>query len=234
MSGNEITLPSEVVNTQMVVQRDPEVVLAEAHKAAKALQNVIANKAKKVVFNGEQYMEYEDWTVLARFYGLAVQTKDAAPIEINGVHGARASADVFDIKSGQVVGRADAYCLRDEQNWKGKPWFQLASMAQTRAGAKALRNVLSWVVVLAGYKATPAEEMVIIDTPNDAIEPQVAVAEDTKITELQRKRFFAIWKESGKPEAEIKAYLQQKIGSQHSRDITKALYEEVITWLQTK
>lgn len=39
------------------------------------------------------------------------------------------------------------------------PMFQLASMAQTRSGAKALRNVLSWVAVLAGYSATPAEEM---------------------------------------------------------------------------
>src|SRR3990167_4301795 len=32
-------------------------------------------------------------------------------------------------------------------------------MAQTRAGSKALSNVLRWVVVLAGYKGTPAEEM---------------------------------------------------------------------------
>lgn len=39
------------------------------------------------------------------------------------------------------------------------PQFQLRSMAQTRAGAKALRNALGWVVVLAGYKPTPAEEM---------------------------------------------------------------------------
>src|SRR5262249_527648 len=39
------------------------------------------------------------------------------------------------------------------------PMFQLASMAQTRANAKVLRNVLSWVAVLAGYKPTPAEEI---------------------------------------------------------------------------
>ncbi len=39
------------------------------------------------------------------------------------------------------------------------PLFQLRSMAQTRAAAKALRNALAWVVVLAGYKPTPAEEM---------------------------------------------------------------------------
>ena len=49
--------------------------------------------------------------------------------------------------------------MYDEKNWKGKPWFQLASMAQTRAGAKALRNLLARVVVLAGYNPTPAEEM---------------------------------------------------------------------------
>ena len=41
------------------------------------------------------------------------------------------------------------------------PRFQLRSMAQTRAGAKALRNALAWVVVLAGYRPTPAEEMTL-------------------------------------------------------------------------
>jgi len=39
------------------------------------------------------------------------------------------------------------------------PLFQLRSMAQTRACAKALRNVFSWVVVLAGYAPVAAEEM---------------------------------------------------------------------------
>ena len=48
---------------------------------------------------------------------------------------------------------------QDESNWSSKPLFQLKSMAQTRACAKALRNVLAWVVVLAGYTPAPAEEM---------------------------------------------------------------------------
>ncbi len=39
------------------------------------------------------------------------------------------------------------------------PSFQLRSMAQTRAIAKAHSNIFRWVVTLAGYKATPAEEM---------------------------------------------------------------------------
>ena len=42
---------------------------------------------------------------------------------------------------------------------KSKPLFQLRSMAQTRAEAKALKSVFGRFVVLAGYKPTPAEEL---------------------------------------------------------------------------
>ena len=48
-----------------------------------------------------------------------------------------------------------------------KPLFQLRSMAQTRAEAKALKGVFSWVVVLAGYQPTPAEEMIGNEQPRD-------------------------------------------------------------------
>lgn len=50
------------------------------------------------------------------------------------------------------------------------PLFQLKSMAQTRANAKALKNRFAWIVVLAGFSATPAEEMVS-DDPGDAGPP---------------------------------------------------------------
>jgi len=141
------------------LSRAPEVVLQEAQRAASALQRVVAGKKKPVIFKGEQYLEFEDWQTVAKFYGLCARTFEATPVEIFGVKGAKARAEVVDLRTGQVVGGAEAYCMRDEENWAGKPWFQLASMAQTRAGAKALRNVLAWVVVLAGYRPTPAEEL---------------------------------------------------------------------------
>jgi len=53
------------------------------------------------------------------------------------------------------------------------PMFQLRSMAQTRACAKALRNVLAWVVVLAGFKPTPAEELT--GTEGDTTAPPAAI-----------------------------------------------------------
>jgi hypothetical protein len=61
--------------------------------------------------------------------------------------------------------RAYGVCSSDEPNWRGKPEFQLASMAQTRAAGKVLRLLLGWVVTLAGYEPTPAEEIVDEPTP---------------------------------------------------------------------
>jgi hypothetical protein len=61
--------------------------------------------------------------------------------------------------AGQVVGAAEAECLRTEKTWSSRDDYALRSMAQTRAVSKALRGPLGFVVTLAGYEATPAEEM---------------------------------------------------------------------------
>jgi len=143
---------------EVVTLRNTDRVLQDAKSAAKSLKQVLQNKPKPVIINKEQYLEFEDWQTLGQFYGYTVKTGNAEPVEIEGVKGAKANADLYD-RNGIIVGGAEAYCLRDEKNWGDKPWFQLASMAQTRAGAKAFRNRLSWVAVLAGFKPTPAEEM---------------------------------------------------------------------------
>lgn len=144
---------------QMVVARPPDVVLAEATEAAKALKAVIDGKPKKVVFNGNVYLEFEDWQTVGKFYGATVKVTDTKYVEYGEVKGFEAKAVVVNVATGMEISGAEAMCLNDEPNWKKKPLFQLKSMAQTRASAKALRNVFAWVVVLAGYKPTPAEEM---------------------------------------------------------------------------
>lgn len=175
----------------------PETVLANARTAAKALQDVISKKKKPVIMNGEQYLEFEDWQTCGQFYGYTVKTGDAVPVEVDGVKGAKAHADLIDIKTGMFLGGAEAYCMRDEEHWNTRPkyewqgegenrkrvkvgdevvpWFQLASMAQTRAGAKAFRNRLAWVVVLAGYRPTPAEE--ITGNEQSHAEPEINTSE---------------------------------------------------------
>jgi len=142
----------------IAINRAPEEVLEEAKKAAKALGDVVRNKKKPVIMNGEQYLEFEDWQTVGRFYGVTAKVISTEFIQYGEVQGFEAKA-VAVRPDGMEVSAAEAMCMNDEPNWKSKPLFQLRSMAQTRACAKALRNCLAWVVVLAGYRATPAEEI---------------------------------------------------------------------------
>lgn len=187
----------------------PSAVLEEAQKAAVALKGVISSKPKPVMMGGEQYLEFEDWQTLGRFYAVtAGEETEPEFVNLDGVKGFKATAVA--LRNGEVISRATAYCMKDEEKWGARtkheyhmvlkdggtareedsqkgdwewepnpnkpggkrpkrikvkagteevPLYQLASMAQTRANAKVLRNVLSWVAVLAGYKPTPAEEM---------------------------------------------------------------------------
>lgn len=63
-----------------------------------------------------------------------------------------------------------------------KPLFQLRSMAQTRALSKVIANKFKWVVVLAGYGATPAEEM----TGNE-FEPEKEKNPPPSVPDVQKK-----------------------------------------------
>lgn len=148
----------DVSGSEVDIVREPSIVLSEAAKAAAALNDVIKKKSKPVIINGEPYLEFEDWQTLGRFYGYSVRTYGAQEVTLDGVKGFKAVADLLDV-NGNVVGGSESFCMRDEPKWKDRPTFQLASMAQTRAGSKALRNKLSWVAVLAGYRPTPAEEL---------------------------------------------------------------------------
>ena len=60
---------------------------------------------------------------------------------------------------GRVLGGAETSVTRDESRWRNADDYAIQSMAQTRAGSKALRAPLGWLVALAGFDQTPAEEM---------------------------------------------------------------------------
>lgn len=166
---------------------DPEKEVEYAIKAAKALTTVIANKKRKVMIGGEQYIEFEDWQTIARFYKCSVGIQWVKTVtdlrDKNRLLGFEARANV--LRGGEIISSAEASCMKDEKNWADKPKFQLKSMAQTRSCAKALRNVFAWVVVMAGYKPTPAEE-ITIDQDGFVRQPDQPFP-DKPITDKQRK-----------------------------------------------
>lgn len=147
------------VRYDLALARAPKQVLAEAQEAASALQSVIVNRKNAVKFNGKHYLSFEDWQTCGRFYGVTAKIVSTEVCEIDGTKGFIARAEAINTQTGAVVSAAESMCMNDEKNWEKKPLFQLRSMAQTRAAAKSLRNVLAWVVVLAGYEPNVAEEM---------------------------------------------------------------------------
>lgn len=170
-TGEVAIVATELPN--LALQRPPEEVLGEAMQAAKTLKTVIDRKTKPVRFGGETYLEFEDWQTIGRFYGATARIREGSvkPVQFGDIQGWEATAEVVDQRTGNVLSVAESMCLNDEPNWKAKPLFQLRSMAQTRACSKAMRNVFSWVAVLAGYKPTPAEEMEGVIQPQPAGPP---------------------------------------------------------------
>lgn len=62
------------------------------------------------------------------------------------------------VKDGQVVGWGEGRATRAEKRWVSAEDYAVASMAQTRGQSRTLRGCLGFVVSLAGYAPTPAEE----------------------------------------------------------------------------
>ena len=132
---------------------NPQDRLKQGKDAAKALMAV----AKPVSIQGKPYLTIKDWQTIGSFYGLFSGADESDPCNIDGVAGFKAKAMVR-TADGTIISTAVGYCM-DEGIWKGREKFAQASMAQTRASAKALRLVVGWVAHLAGYEDTPAEEM---------------------------------------------------------------------------
>jgi len=154
-----------VIETKEIsISRTPDVVLSEAKKAAESLKAIIAKKPKPVIIGGKQFLEFEDWAMIAKFYGVVAKIVDSKYVEYGTSRGFESTATAFHIHSGQEISRAVGMCMNDEEIKEGKTrgdWSlqRLRSFSQTRACSKALKQVFSWVAVLGGYAPQPAEEM---------------------------------------------------------------------------
>ena len=141
-----------------VIEESPLEVIEAAKLAAQQLTNIVKTRENKLVVGGKQYLFFEDWQMLGKFYGVSARVLSSEEIVKKGQpigYLAKAAA----VHQGYEVSTAEAECTIKEPNWASKPMFQLRSMAQTRACSKSLRNCLGWVAVLAGYEAASAEEM---------------------------------------------------------------------------
>lgn len=133
---------------------DPVQVLQRATETANALKDVLRRQNMLQRIQGRDHVKVEGWTTLGAMLGVTPVCVWTRPVEKGWE--ARVEARTLD---GRVIGAAEAECLRAESTWKNRDDYAIRSMAQTRATSKALGSVLRFVVTLAGYSGTPAEEM---------------------------------------------------------------------------
>jgi hypothetical protein len=113
-----------------------------------------------------EYVTVEGWEVLGTFLGIVPVTTTIAEIKNDKerVVGYRARATLYqnpiiendEIVGGTVIARAEAQA--NKQGFQ-KDLFAIESMAQTRALGKAYRMGLAWVMKMAGFEGTFAEDM---------------------------------------------------------------------------
>jgi hypothetical protein len=137
-------------------------VLADAAALAQEVARIVRENGLSMHFgsNPREYVFVEGWLAISRANNEQphATVKEVVRDPETGDELIHARAWLSDAR-GTILGRADGYCSTGESRWRDKPFYARASMAQTRALAKAMRLRHAWVMVMAGYSPTPAEEM---------------------------------------------------------------------------
>ena len=128
-----------------------------AEKVASQLKDVIRKQNFSVTIGGNnEYVTVEGWSTLGTMLGCTPYVEEVVeiPIEGKGKFGYKATVSIR--QGDAILSRASAVAERNRMQ-SDRP--AVYSMAQTRALGKAYRMALSWIVKMAGYEPTPAEEM---------------------------------------------------------------------------
>ena len=133
----------------------PEQVVA----MAQVLKNHIIKNKLYVAIRNKNYVEVEGWQFAGGLMGLYPRVVNVENISSANEIKWKAEVELVRLKDDKVVSRGFAICSKKETKKKDFDEYAILSMAQTRATGKAYRNLIGWVMKLAGYEATPSEEM---------------------------------------------------------------------------
>lgn len=114
----------------------------------------------------KEYVMVEGWEILGTILGIVPVTTIIEEIKNKHGHtiGYKARGTLYrnpiikndEIVGGTIIARAEAQA---DKTGRQKEMHAIASMSQTRALGKAYRMGLSWIMKMAGFEGTPAEEM---------------------------------------------------------------------------
>ena len=188
-----------------------------AREMAGALADVIERQKLATVIQGRKHVNVEGWTTLAVMLG--VVAREVQTVETDGIY--TAVVELVRMSDGACISRASAEC-GDESPWNKRARYARRSMAQTRATGKACRLAFSWIMALAGYEPTPAEEMP--DTRQQA-------DDDLLITGAQHKMLEARIGELGLNRDGVKTWATRRFGVEHFQGLNRQQFAELLAQL---
>lgn len=141
--------------TKQVELSNPNDIMAFATN----LKDLIVQNNLFTNIKGKNYVNVEGWQIAGAFTGVFPIVEKVENLSTDvGKFKYRAEVTLRD-KDNNVVGSGMAICSNQEPGKKDFAEYAVASMAQTRAVGKAFRMKIGWLLKVAGYETTPAEEM---------------------------------------------------------------------------
>lgn len=122
------------------------------------LKELIVQNGLFTNIKGKNYVNVEGWQIAGAFTGVFPIVEKVENLSDGLKFKYRAEVTLRD-KDNNIVGSGMAICTNREAGKSGFDEYAVASMAQTRAVGKAFRMKLGWLLKIAGYETTPAEEM---------------------------------------------------------------------------
>jgi hypothetical protein len=171
-------VPKEIASARIVAGFTPDEILTNATAIATAVGAMIEQKGMSKALDRRnpqrKHVQIEGWQAAGAMLGalggqaLHAETIWAKPItDSTGATGWEARVQIV-TASGIVAGVAESMCSRSENTWSNRDDYAIRGQAETRAESRAYRRATGWLISMAGYSITPAEEM-----PNHgAPEPQ--------------------------------------------------------------
>lgn len=143
---------------QVLASDTPTEMVERASHLATVLKDIVERQKLYAVISGKKYPQVEAWMTIARLDNVVAREPQPPIRHDDGSY--EAFAELIRLSDGMVIGASSALCgTADDKPWGGRAEPARRSMAQTRATSRAFRQQYSWIMALAGYEPTPAEEM---------------------------------------------------------------------------
>lgn len=108
--------------------------------------------------NGKKFVTVEVWQYIAQLKGL-VPEFESCPDDIDGVYSVRTTCSLYGVSDRKYVSKSTMIATSDEEFLADKDKCAVWGMSETRAFARAMKNIYGYLLASLGFQATPWEEI---------------------------------------------------------------------------